>query len=293
MSETIDHEIREGSPGALASISSPEIVEVRVRLSRIALWVLISCVVCEISMFILDYHLNYGRIFDSASVREFFSTSREDGLPSWFATSQVLLVALTIWISFFLARRQRGSKWRKRGWFVLAAFFSYMAVDDGAQIHERFSHLFRHKVEEAGITFDFFPSYSWLMIFLPTLAALGVFTLVFLWIELRTRNSRILLVFAFSLLACAVGMDFVEGLDVDHPWNIYASAASTPWLEDWADHRFERDSFNTIIHFSRSVEETIEMFAHSILWYLLLRNFGRRASEVRVRLIESGDRIRA
>ena len=192
---------------------------------------------------------------------------------------------MTLWVLYFLVvKSSAATKWRERGWLVLALFFSYMAVDDGAQVHERWSRSIRYRLEKLDIGLDAFPSYSWQLIFLPMFVALGIFTFAFLWRELATKRNRALLVIAFGCLALAVGIDFIEGLEDDHPWNVYTMAASSPALESWSQARFQEDAFETSLHFSKSIEETIEMFAHSLLWFLMIAHVGVVANDVRIRL---------
>ena len=45
--------------------------------------------------------------------------------------------------------------------------------------------------------------------------------LVFLWKELDTRSSRLVLVSAIGCLALAVVLDFFEGLEPDHALNVH------------------------------------------------------------------------
>lgn len=63
-----------------------------------------------------------------------FNIAREDGLASWFAVTQTLFVALTLWLIYTLTKRGGGSRSKVYGWLVLTLFFAYMAVDDGAQM---------------------------------------------------------------------------------------------------------------------------------------------------------------
>ena len=51
---------------------------------------------------------------------------------------------------------------------------------------------------------------------------MGLFLLVFLWRELKPRHAGVLVLAALSCFAFAVGLDFIEGLDRDHPLNVYA-----------------------------------------------------------------------
>ena len=66
--------------------------------------------------------------------------------------------------------------------------------------------------------------------------------LFFLWREFNTRAGRLLLFSAAGLMAFAVGLDFIEGLRVNHPLNAAA------WLSDALG-----TSMYTIDHFSKSL----------------------------------------
>ena len=85
-----------------------------------------------------------------------FNTAREDGLASWFAVTQTLLIALTLWLIYSVAKAGRKPRAIVVGWLVLALFFTYMAIDDGAQIHERLGSTFKALREASGASLDFF-----------------------------------------------------------------------------------------------------------------------------------------
>ena len=252
--------------------------------AKLAKRVLLFCVVVELSFVFLDYHFYYGRAIDIDAVRYMFSASREDGLASWFAATQTLFIGMTLWV-MYACIRQTAPKWRTTGWLVIAAFFSYMAVDDAAQIHERIGTTFADVIDRLEIAHDFFPSYYWQLLLLPVFASLGLFTFGFLWCELGENKSRAILVAAFFCLALAVAMDFVEGLHEEHPVNIYARLSHTEGLGAWTEMRFGKDPLTTIVHFSKSVEEAIEMFAHSLLWFLLLTHLGAVVHGVLIRSV--------
>lgn len=253
------------------------------RLARRVLW---FCLLAELALLVLDYHVNYGRATEIGALRRMFNTAREDGLASWFAVTQTLLIALTLWLIYSVAKAGRKPRAIVVGWLVLALFFTYMAIDDGAQIHERLGSTFKALREASGASLDFFPSYTWQLIFLPGFAALGFFTVAFLWFELNDNASRALLVAAISLLALAVGLDFVEGLDDDHPWNAYTLLSERYDIVPWTRARFGKSDFDTLRHFSKSIEETIEMAANSLLWFIFLRHLPLMSREFRVRLAE-------
>ena len=112
-------------------------VELTVDSTRFPRYVLIFCVVAEITFVVLDYHLNYGRLVHTGAIRRLFSTVNENGLAGWFGATQTFMAALTLWLIYFLVKRQPGSRWKALGWLVLALFLTYLAIDDGTELHER------------------------------------------------------------------------------------------------------------------------------------------------------------
>ena len=234
----------------------------------------------------LDYHINYGEWTQIGAMRRMFNIAREDGLASWFATTQTLMAGLTLGLIYLAVKKRLGARWGEAtGWLVLASFFVYMAIDDGAQLHERLGSTVAAMTKDAGSSLDFFPSYAWQLIFLPLFGALGLFMLVFLWRQLETTSSRVLLLTAISFQIFAVGMDFVEGLDPEHRWNLYTAISDRYDLEPWTQARFGETAYDALRHFSRSIEEALEMAAISILWFLFLRHLGVAAGEVRIRFL--------
>ena len=239
-------------------------IEISLDAGRVPYIVLGTCVLVALVLFLLDYHVNYGRWTQIGALRRMFNTTREDSLASWFGITQTLFVALTAWVIYWVSRG--ASKWRRRGWLVLALFFTYMAVDDGATIHERLGTAYDVKVLAGdSAAFDFFPSYAWQIVVLPGFVIMGLFTFAFLLRELRTRRAKVLLFVALSGLACAVGLDFIEGLERNHSLNVYARAADHYDFEAWTQARFRHSEYSTVVHFSKSVEETLEMVSMSLI----------------------------
>src|SRR3972149_11884030 len=179
---------------------------------RLASRVLLFCLATEVTFVVLDYHINYGRLIDVGAMRRLLNIAREDGLASWYASTQTLLIGLTLLAIYAVDRL--------RGYLILAVGFLYMAVDDGAQLHERFSSTFDAMAERSALA-AWFPSYTWHVLFLPPFAALGLYLLLFLWSKLGRTRPRLLLVTAMVSLGTAVSLAFFEGLEEEHPANVY------------------------------------------------------------------------
>ncbi len=267
--------VKPPSEGPNRVADPPASVEIAVDWRRLASRVLLLCLAAEAAFAVLDYHINYGRLIEVGAMRRLFNIAREDSLASWFASTQTLLVGLTL-LAIWLVDRSRG-------YLLLGLGFMYMAVDDGAQLHERLSSTFDALSEQSARSAHF-PSYTWHVLFLPLFVALGIYLLGFLWGKLDRRRPRLLLATAMLCLAAAVALDFFEGLEREHPANLYGAALNRyPFLDAWSERRFGSAGEETLRHFSKSIEETLEMGAMSILWFVLLGHLGAAAADVRLR----------
>ncbi len=245
---------------------------------------------CEAGFVLADLFINYARPRGSGPIRRLFNITREDALPSWFASTQTFLIGLTLVAVWVLARRAGASKWRRRGWGGLALFFFYMAVDDGAKVHERLGSSLGDLFESpTGATWlsrvmHAFPSYNWQLFVLPLFLIVGVWMFFFLWRELPERRDRVLLLTAMACLAVAVGLDFVEGLDEEHSWNLHAALDRGLGWSEFTERRFDKSGYAAVVHFSKSVEEFLEMLANTLLWVVFLRQIAARGRELRLRI---------
>ena len=78
-----------------------------------------------------------------------------------------------------------------------------------------------------------------------------------------------------------MSLDFIEGLDADHRWNLYTIVSEHYALEPWTEERFDETAFDTLRHFSKSIEEAGEMVAISILWFLFLCHLSTMPGDAR------------
>lgn len=167
-----------------------------------------------------------------------------------------------------------------------AGFFTYLAIDDGAQVHERLGTVFRALSEQRDPSaLTFFPSYAWQLLLGPVFVAFGLGMAVFLWRELSDWISFGLVFWALTCLALALGLDFLEGLAPENPWKPYEALGSRPAVAQWAHDRFGVVGVDTIDHFARSVEEFLEMLGMTLFWVAFLRQLTSVTPEIRVRLV--------
>ncbi len=265
---------------------APEVLTAHLNVERVAPRLLWVCLATEAVLFLLDYFINYSEWTHVGAIRRMFNTTREDGLASWFGVTQTLLAGLTLSGIWFCAKASRRDKWVIRGWAILSVFFLYMAVDDGAQIHERVGTAVKAMGGGSSSEASFFPSYTWQLVFVPAFGLVGLFMLWFLWQQIRDRTGRTILLIAIAFQVGAVGLDFQEGLAPDHPLNVYTAIAERFDYASFADEHFGENEFDTVLHFSQSFEETIEMAAISLLWSLFVRQLRDEPGAVRLRFLE-------
>lgn len=230
--------------------------------SRPLLLVFTVCLLIELALVLLDLYVNWYRWADSSAIRRMFNITREDGLASLFAVVQTLFVALVLWFIYLLTVRRPGSKKQAGGWLILALFFSYMVIDDGAMVHERIGTAFKQANE--GIELS---SYAWQLVLAPLFVIMGLYMAWFLWRLGNQSIRRSWLLAALCCLGLAVLLDYVEGVE-----NGYLMLVeSLSWPE------------KTIAHFSKSLEEFLEMLGMSFFLILFLDHLGFLSESTEVR----------
>ena len=123
---------------------------------------------------------------------------------------QTLLVAGVVWLIYLHERRGHPPRWVRRGWLVVALLFTYLAIDDGAAIHERVGTAVDDW--DGGALAALFPSYTWQPVFLPIFGSLALVMLTVVWHELRW-TLFVLFAAGMAMYVLAVGLDFAEGLE--------------------------------------------------------------------------------
>lgn len=214
------------------------------------------CLSAELALLLLDLSINFYQYSDSAAIRRLFNMAREDSLANWFMVIQTFVAAMLL-LAIALVENDRATSTRQYTcWLLLAIFFIYLSADDAAQIHERLGTAFDARRPELGFV-SLFPGYGWQLAVLPLLVLAGLLMVWFLWNELAMPYARILLLMAPGIMALAVGLDFIEGLEHEHPWNFYT----------WLSERWQV-SPKTIRHFAKVIEEFLEMLSISLLLML-------------------------
>jgi hypothetical protein len=229
--------------------------------NKVLLKIFIYCLTIEIGFVIFDLTVNWMRWSDSGAIRRMFNITREDSLASFFAVFQTIVVAAVCWIILFIIQRiKTKSNYTKAGWLTLAIFFSYMAIDDGAMLHERIGTVFKHASESELI------SYGWQIVIAPLFVVMGCFLFLFLWKHNPDRRQKLWLCAAIVCLGSAVCIDFIEGMPVGFNW--ISSFLQLP--------------VKTVSHFSKSIEEFLEMLGMTFFLILTIQYLIRLTFEVDV-----------
>lgn len=231
---------------------------------------------------VLDVWLYLGGGLEDDDLAGWFNATSERGLGSWLSVTQTVLIAVTLWVFAALLRAGGRPRGRVIGWTALAAFFSYLALDDGTFLHERVGSAFADSgaAEAAGA----FPSYYWQVVLGPAFVVAGLFMVVFLMREIQDRRLRAFVALAVVLMGAAVALDFVDGLEAGHPLNAYAWIAAR-WLPDaYASAMFGMSGLEAVVHLSRAVEESLEMASMTLLWATFLSHAAATFGSVTVRI---------
>lgn len=205
----------------------------------------------ELLFVLLDIVFNYLAFIPNGSIQRLFNIAREDSLQAWVAGVQTVCVGLVVWLIF--------AKTRGRAWAAIAAFFTYLGVDDGAKIHERIGTAVKDfssaRVPASEALLE--TSYTWQFVFGPFFISMGLFILWFMWRELREPVLRWLIFAALACYGLAVGIDFVEGMP-----GAYAALGEYLGLTT---------KFTS--HFGRVIEEFLELLGSSLFLVTFLKHF--------------------
>lgn len=228
--------------------------------------VFVFCVAIVVLLFFLDYVVNWHEGSSRESIRHMFDTTAEHSIAGWFAATLTFVVAIAAWVNVVLVRAIDSPVWRRTGWLVIALLFSYLSLDDGAAIHEHLGGGLK-QTPVIGDVIGAYASYSWHIVILPFFVAMGFFMLVFLWKELAHRNEKLGILAAFSCLALAVGQDFIEGTIEEY---------------DWFEATYGMDPY-AILHFAKSLEESLEMLGMTIFLIVFLSHLMRTYQTITLR----------
>ena len=240
---------------------------IRLDRDRLFRWLFAGILIAEVAIVLLDALISESGWVSIGAARRLFNITREDGVANFFSSFQALAVAGILLVITMVVRGQtRGTASRTYvGWGVISGLFIFLGIDDGTKFHERVGSIFKALVTDSsgegsagflGDLYDVFPSYTWQLVFGPFLIVMGLFLIVFLMKELPSLRLKGLIVVAIGLFFVAEAMDFIEGMENDIFDHVADLFSTTP---------------GHAVHFSKSIEEFLEMAATTVFLFVFLR----------------------
>jgi hypothetical protein len=126
----------------------------------------------------------------------FFDVDQEHNLPTWFSSTLLMVSALVLWHIGTVAVRYA------RHWKLLAGVFTFLAVDEAAQVHEAGNTL-RDTFELTGVLY-----LSWILVAAPLVLILVLAYLRFIG-HLPSRVRALVLLGGGLYVGGAIGMEVV------------------------------------------------------------------------------------
>ncbi|MFO7807058.1 MAG: hypothetical protein R6V40_01390 [Candidatus Moraniibacteriota bacterium] len=205
------------------------------RLYRTGLWVVIILILLDL----LTYFY-----YPDTPLSEIFLATREQTPLTWVSSLTFLFIALSSFSAYFETKRKI--------WYFLSIVFFFFSMDDAVYFHERLSGFF---VNETGL-FSFFPSYTWVIIYLPLLGfSLGAL-IYLLWHDVAKNKRKKAVIVALLMLGFAVLLDLSDGL-------IQKNSSIT--------FCFNSSCNLVVTHLMRLTEEVLEVFALGLLGYINIK----------------------
>lgn len=183
--------------------------------------------------------------FPNTLLSDLFTATREQTPLTWLSALAFFFIGLASLSVYYQTQ--------EKIWYFLSVTFFFFSLDDATYLHERVSgHLADHS-----LLFDFFPSYIWVLLYLPLLVFSLSSILYLLWRKGWEHIKRPLIC-VFFMLGLALTLDLFDG-----------------WVE-------KRDLFTlcsesncrfVMIHLIRLLEEVLEVLALGFLGYLLITTY--------------------
>ena len=236
---------------------------ISIKIGKAIFLIIAFCFAVEFLLFFLDIIVTYKKIIPVEELGEIFNLTLEASIGTWFSSVQAFLAAITLLVISLTLKFYGKNNFKVAGWFILSLFFIYISMDDCAYIHERAGNFVERITVSGELSPDLseklekFPTYYWHLILGPFFALTGFFMFFFLWYELGGMKLRPCLVFSMLCFFIALCLDFLEGIS-EFVLKIGL---------------FFMLSHSTTTHFLRITEETIEMFAITLLFYIFLKYF--------------------
>ena len=233
---------------------------IKITMKKPILWIITLYAVIVLFLLLLDICIVYGNIIDIPveNLRDIFDMTLKQSLANFASSIQRLFISITLMIIFFILRIV--NKKRALMWFITGVFFIYMALNEGIGFHNIINDAVKEIIYSSNQSsilvkiVRIFPSYYWQLVLGPFFFIMGLFILFFLWKELKDTHLRRYVCLAFLCFIIAEILSFLEGtytpVSIIHDnFGLYS---------------------DTIVHFMRLIEETLELSGSTFFLYVFL-----------------------
>ncbi|MGI9538015.1 MAG: hypothetical protein ACR2PB_13170 [Desulfocapsaceae bacterium] len=128
-----------------------------------------------------------------------FDLNREANIPTWFSSILLVLNAFILAIIAIRTKAEQGSYYTQ--WFVLAAIFLYLSIDESALLHEMTEKPVRRVLHVSGYLY-----FAWIIPAVGCLLVLGLYIRRFLF-ALPKKTRWLFLIAGAVFVTGAVGME--------------------------------------------------------------------------------------
>jgi len=188
-----------------------------------------------------------------------FDMDYEESFPTLYNLILLLLGSLLLWAVFAIKRR--AADLYTRHWLGLAAIFFYLAVDEGAVIHEPAGYMLREAFDLSGVLY-----FAWVV---PASLLLLIFTAVYLGfvLHLPAKTKRLFVAAGLLYVGGALGVELFEG------------------------YHYELYGDDIVYGLAVILEESLEMFGLVLFIYALLDHLRSYVQAISFSLVEEQDEV--
>ena len=187
-----------------------------------------------------------------------FDITLEANIPTWYSSMLALFVGM---VGILIVEHYYNLKQNSKIaiWLLIALFFVYMSIDDVSQFHERVATAWAHYARSADNSISSslasnFESYYWQLLFLPIFGSIAFAMLYVIKTEFVNKKAQYFFIIGLACFVFAVALDYIDGVD------------------RYYDYIIKQFGFNfkVLEHFSRAVEEMVEMIGLGFILTALL-----------------------
>lgn len=160
--------------------------------------VLLLLAVCHALTLCSIFYFNQPKLFGLVPL---FNFDAENNIPSLFSAALFLFCALLLGL-IGSAHRRHGARFAWH-WFVLAAVFVFLGVDEATHLHERLTVPVRQALNLSGVLY-----FGWVVPYAGLCAVLGIAYIPF-WFSLPGRTQIAFMVAAGLFLSGAIGFELL------------------------------------------------------------------------------------